>query len=142
MSGSDEDAPYFCFTAALRIFGRNLDLEGISRRLGLEPTQVHREGERRGPRSPVYEHDMWLLDAPLHESEPLERHLEWLYSVLRPHFEYLKDLKRQATVDVFCGYRSNSGTAGFQVSHEALRLFAELEVPFGVSVIVIPDDEA
>ena len=43
-------------------------------------------------------------------------------------------------MDVFCGYRSNSQTAGFQVGPGSLELFVRLEVPFGVSVIVIPDE--
>jgi len=133
--------PYFCYTACLRIFGRNLDIAGITQRLGFQPTRFYYEGERRGPRSPTYEHDMWALDAPVPESQPLEQHIDWLYANLRPHFDDLKELKRHASVDIFCGYRSNSGSAGFQVSHNALRLFSELEIPFGVSVIVVPDDE-
>ena len=41
------------------------------------------------------------------------------------------------TDDVFCGYRSNCDHAGFEVSHQCLELFRSLEVPFGVSVIVV-----
>jgi len=44
--------------------------------------------------------------------------------------EYLKALKQR-------GYRSNSDTAVFEVSHKCLRLFTALEVPFGVSVIIV-----
>jgi hypothetical protein len=40
-------------------------------------------------------------------------------------------------VDVFCGYRSNCDHAGFEVSHKCLELFVALEVPFGLSVIVV-----
>lgn len=39
-------------------------------------------------------------------------------------------------MDVFCGYRSSSGTAGFEVSPKSLEMFVELDIPFGVSVIV------
>jgi hypothetical protein len=39
-------------------------------------------------------------------------------------------------VDVFCGYRSNCNSAGFEVDHQALVILMELEVPFGVSVII------
>lgn len=56
--------------------------------------------------------------------------------MVRPHVTFLKDLKRRYHVDVFCGYRSNSGTAGFEVDHICLDLFVQLEIPFGVSVII------
>ena len=59
-----------------------------------------------------------------------------LWDRLRPHMTYLKALKAKHKVDIFCGYRSNSGMAGFEVSHRCLGLFIELEVPFGVSVII------
>ncbi len=60
-----------------------------------------------------------------------------LWQVVRPQIEYIKSLKQRFKVDVFCGYRSNCDTAGFQVSHTCLELFTAMEVPFGVSVIVV-----
>ncbi len=45
-------------------------------------------------------------------------------------------LKERLTVDVFSGYRSNCGTAGFEVSHRSLEMFMQLEIPFGVSVVI------
>ena len=137
----DSEELYFSFSATLRIFGTGLDLDAITARLGLQPTHVHRAGEQRTSRAKPYEHDMWYVDAPLPEAAPLEQHIEWLYQAVAPHIAWLKELKSSATVDVFCGYRSNSTTAGFEVDHRALRLFQELEVPFGVSVIVFEDGD-
>jgi hypothetical protein len=137
LSGEEPDEPnYFCFSATLRIHGDGVPFEEISQRLGVQPTHLHRKGERRGPRSPVYRDDAWLFQPSLLETEPLERHLEALWRVVRPHVEYLKALKQRFKVDVFCGYRSNCDHAGFEVSHRCLELFTALEVPFGVSVIV------
>lgn len=137
----DDDSLYFCFSATLRIFGKDLDLDAITAQLGVEPTTVIHQGDRRRPASRgVHDRNAWLLRTPLGELEPLERHLDWLYDLLHPHFDYLKRLKEQAMVDIFCGYRSNSDTAGFVVAHQSLRLFLELEVPLGISVIVIGDD--
>lgn len=136
------DEPYFCFSATLRIFGTGLDLEAITRTLGIEPTHTHRAGERRTPHTKrPYPHDMWMLSTPLDETQLLGEHIDWLYDTLHGRFDDLKALKQQATVDVFCGYRSNSDTAGFVVPYQSLRLFTELEVPFGVSVIVVGDDD-
>ena len=131
-----DEATYFCFSATLRIHGDNIPFEEISQRLGVQPTRVHRKGEHPGPRSPAYPDDAWHFQPSLSETEPLERHIEALWQVVRPQVDYLKSLKQRFKVDVFCGYRSNCDYAGFAVSHKCLELFTTLEVPFGVSVIV------
>src|SRR5262245_48973549 len=137
LNGEEPDeANYFRFSAMLRIHGDDVPFEEISQRLGVQPTHLHRKGQRRGPGSPGYRDDAWQFQPSLLEAESLERHIEALWQVLRPHVEYLKGLKQHFRVDVFCGYRSNCDHAGFEVSHRYLELFTALEVPFGVSVIV------
>ncbi|MHB8901773.1 MAG: DUF4279 domain-containing protein [Thermoguttaceae bacterium] len=131
-----EEAHYFLFSATLRIHGDDVPFEEISQRLGVQPTHLHRKGERPGPRSPGYRDDAWQFQPSLPESEPLERHIEALWQIVRPHVGYLKALMVRFKIDVFCGYRSNCDHAGFEVSHKCLELFTALEVPFGVSVIV------
>ena len=131
-----EEANYFRFSATLRIHGDGVPFEEISQRLGVRPTHLHRKGEQRGPRSPAWRDDAWHFEPPLAETEPLERHIDALWQVVRPAVDYLKGLKQRLKVDVFCGYRSNCDTAGFEVSHQCLELFTALEVPFGVSVVI------
>ena len=138
LNGEEPDETnYFRFSATLRIHGDGVPFEEIGQRLGVEPTHLHRKGERRGSRSPAYRDDAWQFQPSLPETEPLERHIEALWQVVRPQLEYLKGLKQRFKVDVFCGYRSNCDHAGFEVSHRCLELFTALEVPFGVSVIVV-----
>lgn len=135
--GEEPDEPsYVAFSATLRIHGDDLPFEEISRQLGVQPTHLHRKGGRRRPRSPAYGDDAWHFQPALPETETLDRHIEALWHVVRPHVDYLKALKQRYSVDVFCGYRSNCDHAGFSLSHECLELFTALEVPFGVSVIV------
>lgn len=138
LNGEEPDeANYFCFSATLRIHGDGVPFEEISQRLGVQPSYLHRKGERRGPGSPVYRDDAWHYQPSLPETEPLERHIEALWQIVQPAVEYLKALKQRFKVDVFCGYRSNCDHAGFEVSHKCLDLFTALEVPFGVSIIVV-----
>jgi len=120
---------FFRFKVTLRIFGDGLDFDEISRTLGLTPTHTHQRGERR-------KHDMWSYFPPVAREQPLEDHIMALWNAVRPNIPYLRELKRKFQVDIFCGYRSNCGTAGFQVGHRCLGLFSELEVPFGVSVVI------
>ena len=130
------EATYFSFSATLRIHGDDVPFQESSERLGVQPTHLHRKGECPGPRSPVYRDDAWHFHPSLVETEPLDRHIEALWQIVRPAIDYLRALKQSYKVDVFCGYRSNCDTAGFEVSHKCLELFTALEVPFGVSVII------
>lgn len=133
----DPDEPmYFAYSATLRIHGDKLPFEEISERLQVQPTYTHRKGESRGPRSPEYRDDAWHFAPPVPETEPLDRHIDALWSIVKRHVEYLKSLKRRYKVDVFCGYRSNCDHAGIEVPHTCLELFTALEVPFGVSIII------
>jgi hypothetical protein len=137
LNGEEPDEPiHFHFSATLRIHGDDVPFGEISQRLGVRPTLIHRKGERRGPRSPAYRDDAWHFEPSLPQTEPLERHIESLWAVVRPAVDYLKALKQRFQIDVFCGYRSNCDMAGFAVSHRYLELFTALEVPFGVSIII------
>ena len=70
------------------------------------------------------------------ESEPLHVHIDSLWNAFREHKEYLLELKKDLTVDVFLGYRSNCDHAGVEVPHQSLEMFTELQIPFGLSIIV------
>lgn len=132
------DKPYFRYSAALRIFSdSNLDFEDIQEKLVLSPTKTHRKGEQRSPNATEYAHDMWMYRSKMDDSEPLGAHLTDLWTLLKPNKHYLLNLKRTATVDIFCGYRSDSDTAGIHVSHESLEIFRELKIDFRLSIIVI-----
>jgi hypothetical protein len=131
-----DEVNFFAYSASLRIFGSIPDLEEITQRLGVAPTSAHRRGERRGPKSPPYKHDMWCYDAPVSENEPLHVHIDALWNTFKERKDYLLQLKRDVTVDVFLGYRSNCDHAGVEVPYQSLEMFRELQVPFGMSIIV------
>ncbi len=50
--------------------------------------------------------------------------------------EYLRSLKNVASVDVFLGYGSNVDTAGVEIPYTSLEMFIELEIPFGLSIVI------
>jgi Domain of unknown function (DUF4279) len=79
---------------------------------------------------------MWSYTPPLDASEPLHKHIDALWATLKPHKRYLFELKNSATVDVFLGYRSNCDTAGVEVPYTSLEMFMELEMPFGISIVI------
>jgi len=122
-------------SAALRIFGPNLDFGRITRELGTLPTHTHRAGDLNRLGRP-FEHDMWSLDSRLGQQASLDEHLKWLHQTLSPHYEFLRSMKHVAAVDVFLSYLSAEDQAGFEISPEAFRIFSELGIPFGVSAIL------
>jgi hypothetical protein len=120
---------YTRFRATLRIIGKNLDFEEISRELGLKATHTRRKAGRQ-------KKDIWLYDAPVAKTQPLDKHIMAIWKKARPHMAYLRRLKKQFQVDLFCGYGSNSCTGGFSIDQRCLGFFTELDIPFGVSVII------
>jgi len=79
---------------------------------------------------------MWSYTSPVEKSEPLHVHIDSLWNAFREHKAYLLDLKRELTVDVFLGYSSNCDHCGVELPHQSLEMFTELQIPFGLSIIV------
>ena len=131
-----EEDTFFAYSATLRIAGEISNMDEISAAFGLSPTHSHRKGEKRGAKAAGYRQDMWSYSPPVEKSEPLHRHIDALWLKLKPHKHYILELKKSLNVDVFCGYSSNCDTAGIEVPHTSLEMFIELEIPFGVSIIV------
>jgi hypothetical protein len=131
-----DDVPYFAYSATLRIFGDQLDLDDISHHLGLTPPNAHRKGERRRPNASPYQHDMWSYCPALPEDRPLYEHIDALWGDIKHSTDYLRTLKQSATVDVFLGYRSNIDHAGVVLPPTSLEMFLALDIPLGISIIV------
>jgi hypothetical protein len=84
-------------TASLRIASEELGVEAIGEQLGLRPTSSRTsEGE------PAFA--MWMLEAGLEPSAPLEDHLYILLEKVRDHRESLARLAQSATVEVWLSY--------------------------------------
>src|SRR5262245_31037651 len=79
-----DEATYFHFSVTLRIHGDDVPFDEITQRLGVQPTRLHRKGERRGATSPAYRDDAWHFEPSLSETETLELHIEALWQVVRP----------------------------------------------------------
>jgi hypothetical protein len=130
-----EEPKYFHYSARLRIFGEHLDFEEIGWNLGLTPVYTHRKGDRKGPRTAPFRHDMWAFSPDIDENEDLFKHIDALWAAIGHSKQYLLSLKSKATVDVFLGYRSNVTSAGFDIPYTSLNIFIELQIPFGISII-------
>ena len=132
-----DDEAYFAHSAALRIIGQTLDFAAIEAAIGSGPTRAHRRGDYRSAKSRTpFSQDHWSIASGLAEDLPLTEHIDALWAKVRHAKGFLLDLKRTASVDVFLGYRSNVDHAGIEVPAASLEMFVELDIPFGVSIIV------
>jgi hypothetical protein len=136
-----EDNYYFHHSASLRIFGDIPDFDFLTKTLGLEPKHTHRRGEMKIIRSwGTFESDGWTAKIDVPRDERLPVHLDALWEKLKPHKEFLLELKKTHKVDIFCTYTSNSSTAGVSMNYTNLEIFMELQIPFELSVVVVGDE--
>jgi len=84
-----DEPPYFAYRANLRISGDPLNFDEIGRALGVQPSRTHRKGDRQGPRSPPFSHDLWSLSPSLSEESPLSEHIDVLWASIRHAEAYL-----------------------------------------------------
>lgn len=124
------------FSAAVRIFGIGLDLDSISRMLGLRPSHRHKAGDPDRLGDP-YSADLWSLNSPLSRNDDLAKHLLWLRNTLEPHYAFLRSLKKNHQIRSFCGIVADDVTCRFRLSSDALRLFTELDMSFEASLILL-----
>jgi hypothetical protein len=121
---------YTCFSARLRIVGKNLDFDKITQTLGIKPSHSHKKGGK-------WKVDMWSYKAPVERTRPLDEHIMAIWEAVKPRMAYLRRLKKKYKVDMLCGFQTNSCTGGFEVNQRCLGFFSKLDIPFGVSVIIV-----
>jgi hypothetical protein len=131
----------FRFDASLMIWGVGALHEAITRETGLIPHTVRRAGDVRiagSARFSVWPEDMWKLRSPLGERAPLEEHLNWLWSAVAPHKEYLAKVIAEATsADVCLGCLSESIYPYWTVPASSLTITRELNVGLSFNFTLI-----
>jgi Domain of unknown function (DUF4279) len=130
----------FAAGASIRISGLGLDMQGISQALGRAPSHIHKQGELNRLREP-YATDMWLPSSPLDSSQKLEAHLKWLGAALLPHRDYILKLREKFNVDIYCYKTCYTEQASLAISSQTLKIFTELDLKLGVSLIFLPEGD-
>ena len=119
-----KESPYFRYSVSLRIFCDYLDTEEISAKLNLTNTNSH-------------SYDIWVYKVRNEDEKHINHQLIELWNSIKAHKSYLIALKKRCKVDIFCSYTSDSDHAGVEISPEALEVFTQLGIPFGLSIIVL-----
>lgn len=122
-------------SASVRIFGFRLNFEKISQALGIKPSHTHRAGEPDFHQKP-HVSDLWLLDSPLPDTQPMDAHIEWLRGFLAPHYSFLCELKEDTQIRSYCGFTANE-RGSFRLSPENLSLFTQLAVDIEIGLVFL-----
>jgi hypothetical protein len=91
--------------------------------IGISPTREYEKGDiisRKSPKPVRRQNSMWMIESGLPESADIEDHILSLCDKIQPCSEALNSLRSDCDVDIFCGYFSESGQAGFSLSNQVL----------------------
>lgn len=139
MSTTETERKQFAAGAAFRVYGTGLDVDRITRELGISPDHRHRKGEP-DPGKKSYPHDMWLLNSPLAKDLDLDLHLTWLGERLLGRKDYILSLTKSFKVDIYCWKNYFTEQSSLVLSSKVLRIFTELNLDLGVSVLCLPSE--
>jgi len=126
----------FAAGASFRVCGFNLDIEGITREIGHNPSHTHKQGQLNQIKEP-YKADMWSLKSPLSPDESLDVHLDWLAEFLLPRKQYISRLREQNKVDIYCYKTCYTEQASLVLSRKVLRIFTDLDFDLQVSLLCL-----
>jgi hypothetical protein len=130
------------FGVSLFIKGDHLDLDEISRTLGLSQTNISRKGKRYGHAQELCDFDGWYYSPRIESTWLLDEHIMALWDAVRPHVGYLCDLKQKCEVSVSVHVTTSTLWFGreyqtrFEVDHRCMGLFTELGIPCRVFVTI------
>lgn len=120
----------------LEVTGASLDLSGISRALGHEPSETRRSGDLDSS-GRVFATDLWSLAAPLPREEKLDAQLRWVGNVLLRRSDFIRSLSGKADLLLRCNFGTESDTGGLEMSSEALKALVDLNIPMNFHAYLI-----
>ena len=122
----DEDEKWF--EAALRISGENLSIEETTAKLGIEPTDVLRKGERRRGKYAICRENVWTWRITEDSSEPFEQQFERSLPIIERRTKELRAIASAADVEAywFLGFSSGNGQGMATFSPQLLARLSEL----------------
>lgn len=139
MNTTESENKQFAAGAAFRVYGTGLDIDRITRELGLSPDHRHKKGDP-DPGKRLYPHDMWSLSSPLAKDCDLDLHVTWLGERLLDRKDYILSLTKNFKVDIYCWKNCFTEQSSLMLPSNILRIFVELNLDLGVSLLCLPPE--
>jgi hypothetical protein len=126
-------------TVTLRIFGKDLNPDEISRRLGATPTRARVKGPAQSVTgSPDSVHippyGSWHLEAAECRPEDVNGQVDALLAQLTNELAVWASITSDCKVDIFCGLFMNGSNEGFSLSPETMSALASRNIRMSFDV--------
>jgi len=118
----------FSSIAALRVFGDDLDPEGVSRLLAATPSSSYRKGDvevSSAGRRNVRRTGMWCLEASGGAHDSLQNQVSRILSGLASDLEIWRSLQQRFQIDMYCGFFMGESSEELEISAAVMGLLAE-----------------
>jgi hypothetical protein len=120
-------------SVSLRLWGDELPVDQVEKRLDLPARRIGRKGEPvgRNPRSKKYSGNLWSWWVSADSRSPLEAQLEMALELLEKRRTALQQLiqETKCRAELFLGFSSGNGQGGSTFSPSLLRRLADLGLP-------------
>lgn len=83
---------------------------------------------------------LWILDSGLPPSRTLQDHVDELLSLIESNERLLEGIAGKCTLDIFCGFSSDSGQGGLVVTALSLRRMGALGVDLILDLYQLTDE--
>jgi len=125
-------------TATLCLYANDIDLDAISSRLGVKPTNGVKRGEVVGNRRPA-SIGLWSLEAP--ENLPFEEKLRYLLGVTAKETSTWDSLSLTHTIQLRCAFFLHSWTEGFDLPADVVAEIGNRHWAFSLAAYSAEGDE-
>ena len=122
-------------SVSLRIFGDDLDPEGVSALLGGSPSWAHSKGDALDGDALPAATGAWVLESALSETAEIEDHVAELFGKLTSDQDEWSTLTNQFAVDVRCELEAGDEGEGFDLSPRLAAALAERGVVISFSLL-------
>ena len=120
---------------SLRIFGDDLDPEGVSALLGGIPSRSHRKGDALDGDALPAPTGAWVLDTSLPDTAEIEEHVSELFGKLTSDLDEWGTLSARFAVDVRCELEVGDAGEGFDLSPRLAAALGERGVVLSFSMV-------
>jgi hypothetical protein len=124
------------YTVEFRIYGANLDIDKVSKNLGLNPSTIQIQGKRRD-RNSTFSESMWgygkVDGSGLKQSSSLEDGIADILLDLTPLKTQLRNDFKNAVYLFWCGHFHDTFGAGPSLSSQLMRSVSRLGASINIS---------
>jgi hypothetical protein len=129
----------------LRISGNDLDLNEISKGIGITPTYSYKNGEKRiiknqnKSQEVVYSEDCWIKQYKIPRQTELNKALQHFLNKIRPRTEYLHALTKHARITLWISLYPEDIQININLPNEMIGFIGGMGIEMDISMYCLQD---